>query len=43
MTGQESVSLGRAEYVAALEAFGFLCDGFRVDEGENHYYLATRR
>ncbi len=42
-TGRESVSLGREEYVKALEAADFSVEGFRMDEGENHYYLATRR
>ncbi|MCX6603577.1 MAG: hypothetical protein NTV52_08285 [Acidobacteria bacterium] len=43
MTGLESASLGLDEYARELEAAGFELDGFRLDEGENHYYLATRR
>ena len=43
MTGSASMSLGWDEYGRVLGEAGFELDGFGVDEGENHYYLATRR
>ena len=42
MTRRNSVSLGQAEYRSILESAGMLVEGTRVDEGENHYYLARK-
>jgi 2-polyprenyl-3-methyl-5-hydroxy-6-metoxy-1,4-benzoquinol methylase len=42
MTGQMSISLGREGYRQALETEDLLLVGERVDEGENHYYLAAK-
>lgn len=38
LTGRESVSLGRDNYLAALSAAGFTLLNEFDDEGENHYY-----
>lgn len=43
LTGCESISLGRTAYVNALSTAGFDLVGEREDEGENHYFDATRR
>ena len=41
-TGRESRSLGREVYAAALEAHGLRLTATFVDDGDNHYYAATR-
>ena len=38
LTGRESVSLGRAEYLRILSAAGFTLVNEFEDEGQNHYY-----
>lgn len=43
MTGRPQFSLGYEEYRKALEAEGMPLVGTRLDEGENHYYLAQKR
>ena len=40
MTGQQSQSLGRAEYIKLLMQNGFVLRGEYDDEGGNHYYDA---
>ena len=40
LTGRESVSLGRAEYTAALEGAGMQLVAEHDDAGGNHYYEA---
>lgn len=42
LTGRESVSLGAEAYREILRAEGLRVDGETSDEGENHYYLASR-
>jgi cyclopropane fatty-acyl-phospholipid synthase-like methyltransferase len=42
-TGQLSVSLGREEYIRAIETNGLTVVGSAVDEGQNHYYLTQKR
>jgi SAM-dependent methyltransferase len=42
MTGRESVSLGAEGYRRLLEAAGMELIDETEDEGENHYYLATK-
>lgn len=42
MTGETSISLGAAEYSRLLAANGFALDTSQVDEGGNHYFLATK-
>ncbi len=42
-TGRESVSLGRARYSDLLDAAGLMLANEYNDDGENHYYEATRR
>jgi SAM-dependent methyltransferase len=42
MTGRTSISLGYDAYRNALEAAGMSLVGTRLDEGENHYYLAQK-
>jgi SAM-dependent methyltransferase len=42
MTGRESLSLGREEYQRILEAEGLMLQEERKDEGENHYYFASK-
>ena len=42
MTGCESISLGSAEYQRILETAGLQLDAERTDEGENHYYFASK-
>jgi len=42
LTGRVAVSIGAAGYRVALEKAGLLLVDERDDEGENHYFLATR-
>ncbi len=42
-TGRESRSLGREAYVAALESHGLRLTATFTDEGDNHYYAATKQ
>lgn len=42
LTGQESISPGAAAYRRMLEAVGFRLSREFEDEGENHYYVATK-
>ena len=42
LTGRESVSLGRDEYVRLIEAAGLTVVGEFEDEGNNYYYSAIR-
>ncbi len=42
LTGRPSLSLGAAEYKAALSAVGLTPTFEGVDEGENHYYGACK-
>ena len=42
LTGRESVSLGREEYVRVMAAAGFTLLNECADEGENHYYDALK-
>ena len=41
LTGLESISLGRDEYVHAIEETGLTLDGEYDDEGDNHYFSAV--
>lgn len=43
MTGQPSISLGSDEYRRILAGQGLRIDEERQDEGENHYYFASKR
>jgi hypothetical protein len=43
MTGQTSVSLGYDGYRSILATHGMSLLETRIDEGENHYYLAQKR
>jgi len=43
MTGLESRSLGAQEYRRQLSAVGILVSSEREDEGQNHYYDASKR
>jgi len=43
MTGRESVSLGREEYQRLLQNVGLTLIEEQQDEGDNHYYLASKR
>lgn len=42
ITGRESLSLGREEYRRILRDAGLRLDGEGSDEGENHYYFASK-
>jgi 2-polyprenyl-3-methyl-5-hydroxy-6-metoxy-1,4-benzoquinol methylase len=42
LTGRESISLGSEMYRQILGAEGFALDGEQSDEGDNHYYLASK-
>jgi SAM-dependent methyltransferase len=42
LTGQESISPGAAAYRRMLEAEGFRLTREFEDEGENHYFIATK-
>jgi 2-polyprenyl-3-methyl-5-hydroxy-6-metoxy-1,4-benzoquinol methylase len=42
LTGRESRSLGAEAYGSLLSEAGLLLAGTRTDEGDNHYYEATR-
>lgn len=42
LTGRRSLSLGAAEYTAALTASGLTLVCEFIDEGENHYFLCRR-
>jgi hypothetical protein len=42
LTGQESVSLGAAEYQQLLEQAGLHLQAQYQDEGGNHYFAAQR-
>jgi SAM-dependent methyltransferase len=42
LTGRPSISLGSAEYQRILHARGLTLDGEQSDEGDNHYYLASK-
>ncbi len=42
LTGRPSISLGSAEYQRILHAEGLTLDGEQSDEGDNHYYLASK-
>ena len=43
LTGRESISLGRDEYVRILAAAGFTVVNEYDDEGDNHYYDVIKR
>lgn len=43
LTGRKSVSLGRSTYGQILQTEGFTLDSETVDEGDNHYYWASRQ
>ncbi len=43
LTGLESRSLSAEEYESLLRELGFNIEPGRLDEGENYYYLATKR
>lgn len=42
MTGRRSVSLGRERYRTLLTEAGLMLTGEAEDDGDNHYWLATR-
>jgi len=42
LTGRPSISLGSAEYQRILHAEDLALDGEQSDEGDNHYYLASK-
>jgi len=42
LTGRESVSLGAEHYREILLAEGLVLVGEQVDEGQNHYYFASK-
>ncbi|HUP20458.1 MAG TPA: class I SAM-dependent methyltransferase [Gemmatimonadota bacterium] len=42
LTGRRSVSLGRKRYHALLAGAGLVLTGEADDEGDNHYWLATK-
>ncbi|HVH71614.1 MAG TPA: class I SAM-dependent methyltransferase [Candidatus Dormibacteraeota bacterium] len=42
LTGRHSISLGAAKYQRILLSEGLVLDGERSDEGDNHYYLASK-
>jgi 2-polyprenyl-3-methyl-5-hydroxy-6-metoxy-1,4-benzoquinol methylase len=42
LTGRESVSLGRRKYRQILNSEGLVLVGEQVDEGDNHYYFASK-
>lgn len=42
ITGQPSISLGADGYRALLSSAGLILTGEADDEGENHYYFATK-
>jgi 2-polyprenyl-3-methyl-5-hydroxy-6-metoxy-1,4-benzoquinol methylase len=42
MTGRESISLGADEYQRILRAEGLFLTGEQSDEGDNHYYFASK-
>ena len=42
LTGRESISLGSEEYQRILRKNGMKLDDELSDEGENHYYLASK-
>lgn len=42
LTGRQSLSLGSAEYQRILQAEGLTLDGELSDEGNNHYYFASK-
>jgi len=42
LTGRESVSLGAEVYEQILSAEGFTLAGEKLDEGDNHYYFASK-
>jgi cyclopropane fatty-acyl-phospholipid synthase-like methyltransferase len=41
-TGRESISPGAEAYHQILRAQGLVLDGEQIDEGNNHYYLASK-
>jgi SAM-dependent methyltransferase len=43
MTGKPSISLGYDAYHEAIEAAGMAIVETRLDEGENHYYIARKK
>jgi 2-polyprenyl-3-methyl-5-hydroxy-6-metoxy-1,4-benzoquinol methylase len=43
LTGRTSASLGLEAYEHILRANGLTLDGTDIDEGENHYFFASRR
>jgi hypothetical protein len=43
LTGQQSISLGGVAYRRMLSSSGLEWNGEGSDEGENHYYYASRR
>ncbi len=43
LTGRKSISLGRSAYAEVLKTEGFTLDAETLDEGDNHYYWATRQ
>jgi cyclopropane fatty-acyl-phospholipid synthase-like methyltransferase len=42
LTGQTSVSLGYDVYRDILTTLGLSLEGTRIDEGENHYFIAQK-
>jgi SAM-dependent methyltransferase len=42
LTGRLSISLGSGEYQRILNAEGLTLDGEKSDEGDNHYYCASK-
>lgn len=42
LTGRESISLGRERYAQLLAESGMTLTGEASDEGQNHYYFASR-
>ncbi len=43
LTGRASISLGTDRYQQILHAEGLVLVGEELDEGENHYYLVSKR
>lgn len=43
LTGRLSISLGYDAYRGLLETEGLALEGETLDEGENHYYFASKR
>jgi hypothetical protein len=43
MTGQTSISLGRDGYLEVLNYESLVLVDERADEGENHYFFASKK